>query len=117
MAYLHDFADYWVSIRRLDDSVAAALSWDGDVFPYAWVWLELEGTQDDPWRGKARLIGLEPNTTWPGNGLADTARRGAPLLTLQPGAEISATVRLNVFKPSGAVLGVDADGYAVRKPS
>jgi hypothetical protein len=112
MAYLHDFARHWVSIRRLDDTIAAALSWVGEVFPHAWLWLELEGTQDAPWCGKARLIGLEPNTTWPGNGLADTARRGAPLLTLQPGAEISATVRLHVFKPDGPVKGVDLSGYA-----
>jgi len=34
---------------------------------------------------------------------------------LQPGAEITATVRLNVFRPEGAVLGVDATGRAVLK--
>lgn len=116
MAYLHDFNSAWASIRRLDDSVAAALSWDERVFPYAWLWCELEGTQDAPWQGKTRLIGLEPNTTWPGNGLADTDRRGSPLMLLQPGAEITTTVRLNVFKPNGPVLGVDRNGCAVSKP-
>jgi hypothetical protein len=115
MAYLHDFGAHWAAIRRLDDRVAAALSWDGTAFPHAWLWLELEGTQDAPWDGKTRLIGIEPNTTWPGNGLADTAQRRAPLLTLQPGVEISATVRLHVFKPNGPVLGVDADGQALRR--
>jgi hypothetical protein len=68
-----------------------------------------------PWCGKARLIGIEPNSTWPANGLADAARRGGRLLTLQPGAEVIATVRLNVFKPQGSVLGVDAKGYAILK--
>jgi hypothetical protein len=113
LAYLQDFDSAWASIRRLDDSVGVALSWDADVFPYAWLWCELEGTPEPPWCGKARLIGVEPNTTWPANGLADADRRRAPLLTLQPGAEIAATVRLNVFKPRGRVLGVDAKGYAV----
>jgi hypothetical protein len=113
LAYLHDFDAPWMSIRRLDDSVAAALSWDPGVFPYVWLWYELGGTPEPPWCGKARLIGLEPNTTWPAYGLADADRRGGRLLTLQPGAEIAATVRLHVFKPAGALRGVDANGRAV----
>jgi galactose mutarotase-like enzyme len=112
LACLQDFDDPWVSIRRLDDSVAVALSWDGDVFPYAWLWFELAGTPEPPWCGKARLIGVEPNTTWPANGIADAARRGGRLLTLQPGAEMTATVRLHVFKPRGAIRSVDAKGHA-----
>lgn len=114
-ACLRDFDGAWASIRRLDHSVAAVLSWDPEVFPYAWLWYELGGTPEPPWSGKARLIGLEPNTTWPPNGLADARRRGGPLLTLQPETEIATTVRLHVFKPAGAVLGVDANGGAVSK--
>jgi hypothetical protein len=113
LAYLHDFASPWVSIRRLDDCVAAALSWDPGVFPYVWLWYELGGTPEPPWLGKTRLIGLEPNTTWPAYGLADADRRGGRLLTLRPGVEIAATVRLHVFKPAGALRGVGANGRAV----
>jgi hypothetical protein len=113
LACLHDFDSAWVSIRRLDDSVGAALSWDPGVFPYAWLWYELGGTPEPPWCGKARLIGVEPNTTWPANGLADADRRGGRLMTLLPGAEVTATVRLDVFKPKGSVLGVDVNGYAI----
>lgn len=113
VAYLLDWDGPWVSIRRLDESVAAVLSWDAGIFPCAWLWYELGGTDDPPWRGQACLIGIEPNTTWPGNGLADAHRRGAPLLTLVPGAEIEATVRLHVFKPAGPVVGTDADGRAI----
>ncbi len=117
LAYLQDFESPWMSIRRLDGFVGAALSWDPTVFPHAWLWYELGGTAEPPWCGKTRLIGLEPNTTWPGTGLADADRRGGRLMTLLPGAEITATVRLNVFKPEGAVLGVDATGYAISKPA
>jgi len=97
MAYLLDFETPWASIRRLDGAIAVALSWDAAVFPYAWLWVELEGTEDAPWAGKTRLIGIEPNTTWPGNGLADTQRRGARLLKLNPNQTVSAWVRLRVF--------------------
>jgi galactose mutarotase-like enzyme len=113
LACLQDFASPWASIRRLDGAIGAALSWDADVFPYAWLWYELGGTAEPPWRGRARLIGLEPNTTWPANGLADAAWRGGRLLTLQPGAEIATSVRLHVFEPTGPILGVDASGRAI----
>ncbi|WP_395021285.1 hypothetical protein [Dongia sp.] len=104
MAYLLDFETPWAAIRRLDDSIAVELAWDGAVFPCAWLWIELEGTQEQPWAGKTRLIGIEPNTTWPGNGLLDTNRRGARLLTLEPGRKISAWIRLRAFRPEPGAL-------------
>src|SRR5262249_43266451 len=96
VACLTDFDSPWASIRRLDDSVAAALSWDAAVFPCAWLWYQLGATPEPPWLGKARLVGIEPNTTWPPTGLADASRRGGRLLTLTPGTAIATTVRLHV---------------------
>jgi hypothetical protein len=113
LAYLRDFASPWISIRRLDNSLGAALSWDQTIFPCAWLWLELGANEAPPWGGRTRLIGLEPNTTWPANGLAEADRCGAPLLALRPGAEMRAWLRLHVFKPRGAVRGVDAEGRAL----
>jgi galactose mutarotase-like enzyme len=115
LAYLHDFDSPWIGIRRLDNAVAVALSWDADVFPCAWLWYELGGTQDPPWLGRAQLIGLEPSTTRLAYGLAEAAKRGARLLTLKPGTPVSATVRLHVFKPAGAISGIDRDGRAARR--
>jgi hypothetical protein len=113
VAYLRDLHEPWVAVRRLDDAVAALLSWDAHVFPCAWLWYELGGLQGVPWHGRARLLGVEPSTSWPGTGLADIARRGQPLLTLTPGREITTELRLQVFKPTGAVRGVDDAGRAV----
>lgn len=113
LCFLSDFESPWISIRRMDDAVAAVLSWDATVFPYAWLWYELGGTPDGPWFSRARLIGLEPNSTCSANGLADAQRRGGRLLTLQPGVEMQASIRLHVFKPKGEVAGVGADGRAI----
>jgi hypothetical protein len=100
----------WVTIRRLDDAVGVALSWDESVFPYAWLWFELNGLTEEPWNGRTRLIGVGPNTTWPANGLAEAEASGGRLLTLVPGKEVTARIRLQVFKPNGAVRGVNPDG-------
>jgi hypothetical protein len=113
MAYLHDFKEPWAAIRRLDNAVAAALSWTIDRFPFAWLWYELGGTAEAPWHGRGRLIGIEPNTTRPANGLRDAQLRGSPLLRLKPGAELTAEVRLHVFRPAGRITKLDGDGRAI----
>lgn len=114
LAFLRDFDPAWIAIRRLDNVVAVALSWDAAIFPYAWLWYELEATDDAPWHGRTRLIGLEPSTTCSANGLADAARRGERLLELRPGVPVTATVRLQVFQPAGPVTGISADGRATQ---
>jgi hypothetical protein len=118
MTYLGDFppeitGGAWVTIRRLDNAVGIALSWDGRVFPYAWLWFELNGLTDAPWNGETRLIAVGPNTTWPANGLADAEAQGGRLLSLMPGKAVTAEIRLQVFKPNGAVRGVNPDGRVI----
>lgn len=112
LAYLYNFESPWMSIRRLDNAVAATLSWDSSVFSSLWYWIELGGTSDAPWSGRARLIGLEPNTTRLAYGLAEAKRLDAGTLTLQAGSAHSAFIRLHVCRPSGVVQGIDLDGRA-----
>ena len=117
VACIHDFVSAWASIRRLDDAVGAALSWDPKVYPCAWLWYELHGRTEPPWNSQSWVIGIEPNTTWPPNGLAHAAEAGGHLLTLQPGEDVSSWIRLHVFKPDGtAIVGVDPRGRAVAGP-
>ena len=108
LVYLDRFDGYWAAIRRLDNAVAAILSWDGDRFPFAWLWYELEANTDEPWNGRTRLIGIEPNTTPSGLGLADALRRGLPVLRLSPRSEYESELRLHVFKPQGPILQLPA---------
>ena len=77
MAYLHDFDAAWVAMRRMDNAIAVALSWDAAHFPCAWLWYELGGTREAPWHGRGRVIGIEPNSTRPGMGLANAKRLGS----------------------------------------
>jgi hypothetical protein len=110
VAYLYDFDRAWIAMRRLDNAIAIALSWDAARFPCAWIWLELGGTAAAPWFGQGNVIGLEPNTTQPGMGIANARARGSHLLRLSPGHEHETALCLHVFKPSGPVLEPGADG-------
>lgn len=103
LAYLKGFDHHWAAIRRLDDAIAIVLSWDGARFPCAWIWYELDGTGEEPWAGRTRLIGIEPNTTPCGLGLGEAARRGAALLRLESGQEFTGAIHLRVFRPSGPI--------------
>lgn len=103
LVYLHDIIEPWLAIRRCDNAIAAALTWCVDRFPAAWLWFELEGTQDPPWSGRTSLIGLEPGTTIPGCGIAGAVARGGKLLELLPGADYASVVKLRVFVPDGPV--------------
>ena len=103
LAYLYDFTDGWIAMRRTDNAIAAALCWDARRFPCVWLWYEINGIQDAPWNGSTSLIGLEPSTTMPAHGLATAKSRGSTVLRLSPGEEISTTLRLRVFKPDGPV--------------
>ena len=108
----HDFEAPWAAIRRLDNAVAVALSWTRERFPFAWLWYELSGTAEAPWHGRARVIGIEPSTTRPAYGLAVARQKGSPLLRLEPGDELTAELRLQVFRPIGGIARLDESGRA-----
>lgn len=114
LAYLHDFEQAWIAMRRTDNAIATVLSWDANRFPCAWIWYELEGTADAPWYGNGRVICIEPNTTMRAYGLATAKSRGSPLLRLLPNVDIETTLRLHVFKPKGSITLVDKEGRASR---
>jgi hypothetical protein len=111
MAYLHDFADGWAALTRADGAIGIALTWDTSLFPTAWLWQELGGSQGGPWFGRGRVMGIEPCTTWPGRGLAAAVADDRPLLRLAPGERRETTLRLHVFTGIGEVAGVQ-DGRA-----
>lgn len=115
LAYLTDFdGDAWIAVRRRDDQVAVALSWGERIFPCAWLWYELAGNPDEPWLNRTRLIGIEPNTTWPAWGLAKAKQAGGALLRLAPGDELATTLRFQAFTPTGSITGLGKDGRALQ---
>ena len=88
----------WATLARAD-GLGARIGWDADPWPLAWVWVETGGTTDPPWNGQARMIAIEPCTTWPATGLAAARAAGGPVLTLAAGEVRRAQITLTVLEP------------------
>jgi hypothetical protein len=94
---LHDFdGGPWVSVAREDGSLGVRLTWDAAIYPHCWIWQELGGTAGPPWHGEARVIGVEPATSWPGQGLARAATISGTALAIAPRATRVGEVTLSV---------------------
>lgn len=88
----------WSSLARAD-GLSIRLDWSADPWPLAWLWVETGGTTDAPWNGQARMIAIEPCTTWPATGLARARAAGGPVLTLAQGETRHAQITLTVLNP------------------
>jgi hypothetical protein len=97
LAYLHDFdGPPQVSVMRDDGLVGVGLTWDAAIYPHCWLWEELGGTGGPPWHGKARVIGIEPATSWPGQGLATVSDTTRTALRIAGGQSVTGAVALTV---------------------
>jgi hypothetical protein len=61
---------------------------------------------DAPWIRRARVIGLEPQLSSPGQGIAEIARRTGSQFRLTPGEQGETTLSLHVLSGLSDVTGV-----------
>jgi len=76
IVYLHGASWYEITAP---DGHGLRVDWDASVLPYLWMWQELGATTDYPWWGRAYVLGLEPFSSHPTNGLAEAVRNGTAL--------------------------------------
>jgi galactose mutarotase-like enzyme len=101
--YLHGFAadGGWYEILRPDEELGVRVRWDTSTMPYLWYWQEFGATHDWPWYGRAFVAGLEPNSSYPTNGLPDAVANGSAL-TIAPGGTRSMWLDVSVVEDSDA---------------
>jgi galactose mutarotase-like enzyme len=114
LAYLTQLGSQpWAAIRDLDRGEGVALAWDGNTFKSAWFWWEIEGP-GHPWHGRSRIVAIEPNTTFPSDGLAAAHERGEAHL-LPAGGEHHTWLTVSLFDADERpVTGVTRDGSVLR---
>jgi Domain of unknown function (DUF4432) len=96
LGYLGGFDAGTASIENDALDLACTLSWDIDVFPYAWLWQELGATAGPPWFGRAYTIAIEPATSFPAAGLGVVVETSATHRTLAAGAAAATQISLRL---------------------
>jgi uncharacterized protein DUF4432 len=104
LGYLSGFDEGAVSIENDALGLACTLSWQLDVFPYAWLWQELGGTAGRPWFGGAYAMAIEPATSFPASGLGGVVATTGTHRVLAPGASAATELRLRVCRPGSPLL-------------
>jgi hypothetical protein len=96
LGYLSGFDQGSASIDNDALDLTCTLSWQLDVFPYAWLWQEFGATAGAPWYGRAFTMAIEPATSIPASGLGGVVDTTATHRTLDAGAAVATEFRLRL---------------------
>lgn len=110
LAYLADFQSGWYSITNTSLGVGVGLSWDTDVFPYAWFWQELNSSPGFPFYKCSYVIAIEPAASIPGQGLTAVMEKTGTHLTLQPGESRDIQLKAIFYESQLGVQHIDQAG-------
>jgi Domain of unknown function (DUF4432) len=80
------------SLYNSDLDLGVKVSWDREVFPHLWYWLNW-GVPDYAYFGRGRTLALEPTTSFTGGGLAADIKGGCAKV-LMPGSKLHAEVKM-----------------------
>lgn len=107
--YLDGLSDGWAAIRQPDDTPSVALAWDHRAHPYSWLWIQRHDP-GFPFYGRAAMLAIEAQTSWPYDGLGGARRRNMAH-RLDPGEAMRSWYTVSLFGGSDApVTGVAQDG-------
>ena len=102
VGYLSGFDEGAATIENEALDLACTLSWQLDVFPYAWLWQEFGATAGAPWFGRAFTTAIEPATSFPASGLGGVVETTASHRTLAAGATEATELRLRLSAAGAA---------------
>lgn len=91
--YLTGFSEGWYEISG---DIGMRVEWDASVLPYLWLWQEFGASAGYPWWGRAYVLGLEPFSSMPTDGLASAVANGTAL-TLGPHETKVSSMRAEVL--------------------
>jgi galactose mutarotase-like enzyme len=115
ICYLPDRPAGWAAVREPASGRGVALAWDIRAFPHLWLWQQMNGRRF-PFYGRARLVGIEPVSCWPGDGLARAIGRGQAR-SIAPRGTATAWITLSLFEATtDTVSAVDRAGRVSTAP-
>ncbi|CAN5472479.1 hypothetical protein BH23CHL4_BH23CHL4_17870 [soil metagenome] len=117
LGYLHDFANEtaWYGLTNTARGVGAGLAWQRAELPCAWFWQELHATPGFPWYKGVYVMAIEPNTSYPGQGLVAMSAKTGMQRTLLPGESASLEIRAVLYESNTGIEGITLDGAVKRR--
>lgn len=92
--YFKDFpkeASY--KIHNKKKGLSFGIEWDGEQFPYCWLWQVANGAEGYPWYGRTYNLAIEPWTSYPSAGLTKAIENGSSLV-MQSEEEIRTSLQV-----------------------
>jgi Domain of unknown function (DUF4432) len=97
IAYITDLPTGAYQMWSERSVLGVRVAWDNDVMPYLWLWQEPASSPGYPWWSGDYLIGLEPFSSYPTNGLAEAVANGSAL-HVGGAATVQAETRIEVIE-------------------
>ena len=110
--YALDLQEGWYALTNPRLGLGVGLVWPREVFSCVWIWQEFRGTLDYPWYGSTYVMGVEPQTSYPGRGLQRALEQGTARW-LAPGEQLHVELRAVLFADEGRVQRITPDGRVV----
>jgi galactose mutarotase-like enzyme len=112
--FLKDFTESWYALTNQALDFGVGLVWDGALFPYACFWQETGGVRDYPWYGRAYTTAIEPNSSYPGQGLTTAMEKTGTQLVLEPGESRTQEIKVVFYEGKERVARIDPHGRVYR---
>lgn len=100
----------WYGITNPSLGIGAGMAWRRDDFPHAWFWQELHASPGFPWYKGVYVMAIEPNTTYPGQGLIAAREKTGTQRELGPGESRTAEIRAVLYESASGIGGIDMEG-------
>lgn len=100
----------WYGITNTHLGIGAGLAWRRHDFPHAWFWQEMHASPGFPWYKGVYVMAIEPNTTYPGQGLVAASQKTGTQRSLQPGELRTAEIRAVLYESTSGIDGIDMEG-------
>jgi hypothetical protein len=117
LAYLLDFGSGYFAITNPRLRLGLGLRWPLEVFDKAWLWEEVHSGTGWPWWGRAYVVGVEPASTIPGQGMSNARAKGSKGAQLGGFGSREVVIEAVLFEGTGAVAGVEEGGAVSFVPS
>jgi galactose mutarotase-like enzyme len=114
LMFLKEFEEPWYALTNPQLELGIGLVWNKELFPYVCLYQETGGVTDYPWYGEAYAVMIEPNSSYPGQGLIAAMEKTGTELTFAPGESRTLELCAVFYEGSRRVARIAPDGTVQR---